>query len=175
MKKYLLILVVTLFGTMIASGQNDKKEVIEVESMIKSLVKTKNSYNYAESIVRWSNHYNIDSMLVVALIMTESSFRQDLKSYTGDIGLGQVNPRIWKKEFKRLGRAKLDIKKLSKNYDYNIHKTVEILSILKDNSLNWIGKYHSKTPSLRSKYFNRISSKLDVVLTNKATIIAALD
>lgn len=46
----------------------------------------------AESILTFSNHYQVDFRLVTGVIAVESSFRTDAISKSGAIGLGQLKP-----------------------------------------------------------------------------------
>lgn len=127
----------------------------------------------ARSIHKYCLMYKIDSKLVLGLIMTESSFNQKAVSSTQDYGIGQINYKIWSKEFKRLNREPLDLKRLKTDSDYAIKRTVEILSILRDSKdPYWIGKYHSKTAKLKKAYYNRIVKNLSS-LENKKIYVAS--
>lgn len=159
--KNLMILVMVLFSSV---AQAETKDSAEVEGMIKTLTKTSNPQHkaYARSIAKWSKHYGVEPKFVVAVIMTESSFNQKAISKTGDIGLGQINPAVWSVEFKRKYKYRLDTEKLRKDPDYNIQKTAQILAIRKNlQDAHWVGKYHSKTPSLKQAYYGRVSVKLN--------------
>lgn len=115
----------------------------------------------AKSVIKYTKEHNVDYRLVLALFMTESSMNQNAVSNTGDLGIGQINYEIWKIEFARLKKAPLDKAKLQKDTDYAVKRTVEILSILKNNKdKKWIAKYHSKTPSLKKAYYQRINKQM---------------
>ncbi len=47
---------------------------------------------YADTIVEYSNSYNVDSALVASVVNSESSFKNDVKSQKGAIGLMQLMP-----------------------------------------------------------------------------------
>lgn len=161
--KMLIIITVILFGTKSFAKERKTEHVLK---MIEILTESSRpEFNaYAHSIVKWSNKYQIDAKIVVAVIMTESSFISKSKSKTGDLGLGQVNPQVWSAEFLRIYKYRLDTKKLLTDYDYNIQKTVQILALMKNNKdLYWVGKYHSKTPSLKKAYSGRVFTKFDKI------------
>jgi hypothetical protein len=142
----------------VLNNQNGE-EVSTVVQQIEALTgkKSMNYVSYAKSIVKYAHQYQIDTGALTSLIMTESSFNPHAVSKTGDLGLGQINPRTWVPEFKRVFNEKLDPKKLLTSSDYSIQKTAQILGHIKNNKDPfWIGKYHSKTPSLKMAYFNRI-------------------
>lgn len=48
------------------------------------------AYEIAEALIRWSNHYQIDARLVVAILITESDFNPACVSNAGAKGLGQL-------------------------------------------------------------------------------------
>ena len=151
------------------------QSVGQIESMIRVVTgKKKAQYKeYAQSIAAWSKHYKVDPRVVVAIIMTESSFNQSAVSYTGDVGLGQVNPQIWKKEFRRMGE-KLDVPRLSNDYDYNIQKTVQILSLMRSDSDElWIAKYHSNTPIHKIPYYASVTRKMNKISKSNRVVAAA--
>lgn len=115
--------------------------------------------SYAKSIIKYSKQYKVNPSIVVSIIMTESSFSKSALSSTGDIGLVQINPKIWIPEFKRLFNEDLDVKKLATDSDYAIHKMIQILSYHQcDKDPYWFAKYHSKTPSLKKIYAKRVLS-----------------
>jgi len=54
------------------------------------------SNRMAEAILRFSQRYNVDFRLVAGVIAIESSFRSDVVSSSGAIGLGQLKPETAK-------------------------------------------------------------------------------
>ncbi|ALH96735.1 lytic transglycosylase domain-containing protein [Acinetobacter equi] len=52
----------------------------------------------APIIVQSSDKYNLDPLLLAALIRQESSYRPTVVSPAGAVGLTQVMPRFWQKE-----------------------------------------------------------------------------
>lgn len=127
----------------------------------------------AKAILKHSKAYNIDYKIVLALIMTESTFRQGAVSSTGDLGIGQINYKVWSKEFARLKKNPLNKEKLKTDSDYAIKRTVEILAILKcKKDPLWVAKYHSKTPSLKKAYYQRIANQLNKI-SQKDRVLAS--
>lgn len=115
----------------------------------------------AQAVLKYSKAQKIDYRVVLALLMTESSMDQTVVSSTGDLGIGQINYKIWSKEFKRLKKVPLEKARLKTDVDYAIARTVEILAILKNTKDPlWIGKYHSNTPKLKQAYSQRIAKQL---------------
>jgi hypothetical protein len=140
---------------------------------IKVLTEQQNVEAYrpvAKSLLKYTKVHNMDYRVVLALFMTESSMQQNAVSATGDLGIGQINYEIWQEEFLRLKKAPLDKVKLKKDTDYAIKRTVEILSILKNaKDKQWVAKYHSKTPSLKKAYYQRINKQLVKLATADKT------
>lgn len=118
----------------------------------------------AASVLVHSKKKNINPKVVLAILMTESTFNQDAVSATGDYGIGQINPKVWSQEFVRLKKKPLNEARLKSCVDYAISRTVEILSIVKkEEDPFWIGRYHSKTPSLKKLYYGRVQTHLEKI------------
>lgn len=88
--------------------------------------------NISAIITKYSNQFGLDTKLVLALIATESSFRADVVSPTGAIGLGQLlkatardmgvdNPFDPEENVK--GTTKL-LSKLFKQWEGNVERTL---------------------------------------------------
>ena len=115
----------------------------------------------AELIWNASRKHKIEPDILTALFMVESTFDQTKVSKTGDMGIGQINPGIWKEEFLRRGLKPLDVKRLQSDTHYAVDRTAEILSLLKKAGYkNYYGVYHSKTKELRRVYTKRIQKQL---------------
>lgn len=156
------------------SSQAQAKDVKTLKEAMTTMMDDKSYDKYtaiAQSILKHSKTYNVDPMFVVALLRTESSFDQFAVSSTGDLGIGQINPNVWGDEFIRLKRKPLNIERLKKDQDYAIQRTVEILSLIKKESdPKWIGRYHSKTPSLKAAYFEKIQNQINKVTPAAITL-----
>jgi hypothetical protein len=115
----------------------------------------------------WSDHYDVDPELMVALIRIESNFQSGLKACwpapwkgegqtTCDHGLAQIN-QTW------IDKWMLDPEKLVKDDSYNIYVQARILAWIKryyGHEQNWYGRYHSATPSKKALYVNRLEGFL---------------
>ena len=125
---------------------------------------TTRSDELAKKIYVTSRNYSIDPKLILAIIATESNFRNDVVSSSGDFSLGQINVKIWNKEFKRLGIDSIDKKELQKSEDYALKKMGEILTILKNRHKKedprWYSNYHSRTKKLKTIYSKKIEKHL---------------
>lgn len=124
----------------------------------------------AKTIYRNSVEFKLDPKILIAIIATESNFRNEVISSTGDFSMAQINFKIWNKEFERLGMPKLDMKLLRNNEHYGIYKLARILSILKMRyqkaDQHWYASYHSQTPNLKGIY----KSKLNLHLNSMRTV-----
>lgn len=163
-----LLIILTLVTASVSNAQ--VKPVRDLASKIAVLVGSEDTEHniIAHSVYIHSKANGIDATLVIAILMTESTFNQSAVSSTGDLGIGQINPKVWGAELKRLKRKPLDIKRLKKDMDYAVARTVEILSIVKkDSDPYWVGRYHSKTPSLKKAYFVRVQKQLQKLQANK--------
>jgi soluble lytic murein transglycosylase-like protein len=104
--------------------------------------------------------YKISEDLLIGLVHAESSFKERSVSSTGDIGLGQINPKVWALEFKRL-KIEFNPKRL-KEPKYNLEKTALILTIMKNRYPKdplWYARYHSSTTEFKNKYARNIYSR----------------
>lgn len=120
-----------------------------------------NNKDIAKLIWIASNKHKVETEVLLALFMVESTFTQNKISKTGDMGIGQINPGIWKEEFLRRGLKSLDVARLQSDTQYAVDRTAEILSLLKKAGYkNYYGVYHSKTKELRKIYTKRIHKQL---------------
>lgn len=74
-----------------AQKANVLKELIISENQALS---THLSYNISEHILELSSQYDIDPLLILAVIKTESNFQPHVVSYAGAVGLMQVMPIV---------------------------------------------------------------------------------
>jgi len=146
------------------------KGVAAIERMIASVekrVEPGRRNRLARAIYKHSQDNRIDPKIIVAIIDTESDFRNHVVSHTGDYSLTQINPRIWNRELKRLGKEQISIKELKKDETYAIERTAEILSIIKKNykkrDRKWYARYHSKTKRLKYRYFRKLQKKIKLM------------
>lgn len=123
----------------------------------------------AKIVYRNSVEFKLDPKILIAIIATESNFRNEMISSTGDFSMAQINFKIWNKEFQRLGLPRLDMKLLKHNEHYGIYKLAKILSILKTRyqkaDQHWYASYHSQTPNLKGIYRNKLNFHLNSMKT----------
>ena len=121
----------------------------------------------AALIDRWAQHYDVEPEVMVALVAHESKFRSGIKAcwphakkpgvITCDHGLAQIN-EAWIRQWK------LDENKLQYDDSYNLRVQARILASIKKEygyEPEWYGRYHSKTPSKKRRYLDKIRPILD--------------
>lgn len=144
-----------------------RHEINTISKMIKSVqpdLKNQKRNELAASLYYTSKKYRVDPKIMIAIISTESSFRNHVVSSTGDLSLAQINTVVWDKEFARLGMAKINTKLLKKNEEYALGKMATILSILKERHARkdskWYAIYHSKTKKYKDLYDSKVQTRL---------------
>lgn len=170
-----LISLIMLLSTISTAQAQSVEQVMKDIAVLTESSDVEKYRTASVAIVKYSKQYKVEYRYVLALIMTESSFNQKAVSNTGDYGIGQINYKIWSKEFERLKKKPLDHKRLKTDVEYAIHRTVEILAFLKcQKDPHWVAKYHSKTPSLKKAYFQRIQNQLQKIASKskKEVLIA---
>jgi soluble lytic murein transglycosylase-like protein len=99
----------------------------------------KKSQNALSIIIKKAaQKHKLEPELLSCLIFTESSYRVNSVSNTGDYGLGQINIRTWKH---------FDKQQLLSNERYSANAAAEILSFYQqllrpDNSRTWVCGYN---------------------------------
>lgn len=129
--------------------------------------------NHATEVSRivseYSQNYNIDEDLVLAILYQESTFRKNPRKChiskeicVTDIGIAQINYRVWKKYFKDLDR-----KALIFDLEYNLFIAFEILNYYKHKyekrDKDWFCRYHSATPEFKKPYCRKIRRNLKII------------
>jgi len=143
----------------------NKQEVISaIEEIIQPYVKeSEKVQKIAESIFEASQNRKVDYLLFLSILKVETTtFNQQAVSSTGDISIAQIKPEVWTQEFDRLGKEPLDIKRLKKDAAYSIDRMGEILEIqngYKKKDPLWYARYHSKTPSKKLKYAQKVQKE----------------
>lgn len=112
--------------------------------------------------------YKVEPQIMVALIDTESDFKYDKISTTGDLSLAQVNVDVWNVEFKRMKQPLIDTEKLtSEDQSYAMEVMANILSILKKRHLEkdrrWYARYHSNTKRYKNDYLKKIEVRMKLL------------
>lgn len=171
MKK--LIFIITLATSFTAKAQ----EINEVRSYIKTLAgEVSQEKEIAQAVVMTAQKYHIDAKVLVSLLMVESTFNHQAVSRTGDLGISQINPKVWATEFSRRKLKPLDVTLLKSDLNYAIDRTGQILSLFKKAGYkHYYGVYHSKTPSLRKAYTARIQKQLSRINNVEKQVILAFN
>jgi hypothetical protein len=149
-------------------------EADEIYSQIKSLPNMSDKSDddaflmeISQQIREVSEATGIDYKVFLSIIKTESSFKQDSVSSTGDFSLAQINFKKWDAEFRRLNLNPIDFAKLKTDHGYSIELMGQILKILKKRHKSdnyWFARYHSSTPHLKAAYaskLKRVISRLE--------------
>ena len=172
LKLTILLLTMSMFSTAAISKSLTKKEVVKyntamIARMIKVVqpdLKVKKRNQLARALFNTSKKFAVDPKIMIAIISTESSFRNHVVSSTGDLSLAQINTAVWDKEFARLGLDKLNRKLLKKDEVYALNKMGKILSILKQRHASkdskWYACYHSKTKKYKDLYDSKVQTRL---------------
>lgn len=136
-----------------------------VEVMIKQI--NPQGVRYAAIINKVAKKYNLPPEIMISIISVESSFRNNKVSKTGDIGLAQVNPSVWSKEFKRR-KIPFHPEKLT-DPAYNIETMGKILSIIRNtpNDPIWYALYHSGTEINKIFYAHKVFTRYQKIIGSK--------
>jgi hypothetical protein len=178
MKKHLLttlVLCLSLFSNAVWPKSHNAKDTIRnevnvISKMIKAVqpnldLEARNRIAY--SLYATTKKYNVDPKIMIAIIGTESDFRNEKVSSTGDLSLAQINPVVWNKEFERMGMDKLNQKRLKKDEVYALSKMAEILTILKvrhaKKDAKWFARYHSHTKKYKHQYSVKVEKRLRMI------------
>lgn len=154
----------------LSSAEAVRNQVNTISKMIKALqpeLDKTNRNRIAYSLYLTTKRYKIDPKLMIAIIGTESDFRNEMISTTGDLSMAQINAKVWNKEFTRIGRASLNPKRLKKDEGYALSKMAEILIILKERHAKkddkWFARYHSQTKKFKNLYSAKVEKRLRII------------
>lgn len=120
---------------------------------------------YAESIRRYSVEYGVEWQVAVVIFKQESNFDYKAVNWkTRDFGLGQLH-------YKTIEANQVDLGQLLSDPDYAVGQTFKILGELKRkygkidhrNGRRWYTRYHSFTPSHRTKYRELLAKHMQTV------------
>jgi len=121
----------------------------------------------AAMIAKISRKYNIKPEIFVSIIDTESNFKMDMVSSTGDLSLAQINVDVWNKEFSRMGLPVIDRERVVSDLEYSLSFMAEILSVLKERFAEtdpvWFARYHSNTPKYKNDYYQKLSFRMELI------------
>jgi hypothetical protein len=146
------------------------KDVEKISSMIKVVQPELGKYSrerVACFISEVSNSNKLDSKILVAIIDTESDFKETKISSTGDISIAQINVEIWNKEFTRIKHKPIDTKRLAVDSRYAVKVMGDILTILKsrysESDKVWYARYHSGNEKYKKEYLAKLTKRLQMI------------
>ena len=128
--------------TMISTIVDNEKEKVDTEQF-------DDSYLIKQSVLKWSNHYNVDSMMIFSIISVESNYRINVVSSKGAIGIMQIIPTT-AKYMSDMYNIPYKNKNCLYDYDTNIRIGIAYVSYLSDkfdNDRNKILKAYNAGPS----------------------------
>lgn len=143
---------------------NQPPVIAKMISALKPELSSAEKQDVAMKIHHALNKHKIAPQIVVAIIDTESNFKQDLVSSTGDLSMAQVNVEIWNKEFTRMNLELIDVERVKTDEVYSLEKMAQILEILKNRyakkDRRWYARYHSKTKKHKRVYLAKLESRM---------------
>jgi hypothetical protein len=114
--------------------------------------------------------YKIEPQIMVAIIDTESDFRPDKVSRTGDLSIAQINVEVWNKEFIRIKKAPINKRRVKTDQQYALMRMAEILYLIKKryekSDRRWYARYHSNTYKWKSDYLHKVERRLKMLASS---------
>lgn len=115
--------------------------------------------------------YNIEPQIFVSIIDTESNFKANKISSTGDLSIAQINVDMWNREFTRMNMPLIDKELVQVDLEYAFMKMAEILNIIKlrheKNDSKWYARYHSGTPKFKTAYLRQLDIRLEMMAASE--------
>ena len=97
MKKYIaLFLICFLIGLALSVTINASNKVAEISQLVSSHNSYADSDKIAQVVYEYSNKYEVDRRLVLAIAIQESDFRNDVVGEAQEIGIMQLKPTTGK-------------------------------------------------------------------------------
>lgn len=147
---------------------NEAPLIAQMISIVQPELNTNARNKIANDIFHAIKKYKVEPQIVVALIDTESNFKYNTVSTTGDLSLGQVNVEVWNLEFARLKMPLIKKELLiTEDQSYAMEKMAQILSILKTRHAKkdrrWYARYHSNTTKYKMDYLRKIEIRMKML------------
>lgn len=121
------------------------------------------SYTNLQIILKASETYKLNATKLVQIAYVESRFNHSAlrKNTNGtiDIGMFQINSIHWNTTCREFNVSKLEGNSMCAAKLLSLHK----ISASKDP--NWVGRYHSKTPSRKLIYANKLRMMPPLTIT----------
>lgn len=152
------------------SFPNDAVVISNMISIVQPELDSVERNNIAMSMSKALKKHKIEPQIMVAIIDTESNFKNDLVSSTGDLSMAQINVDVWNKEFARLGKPRIDTARLKKDQVYAMTRMAEILKILKQRfeykDRRWYARYHSGTRQYKTIYQQKLDVRMKMLASS---------
>ncbi|NEP81653.1 MAG: transglycosylase SLT domain-containing protein [Okeania sp. SIO3B3] len=111
-------------------------------------------FPYLETIVKWSNKRELNTVLVTALIRQESRFMPKIKSVVGATGLMQVMPETGKEAAKKINLTNYDLENVNDNVNLGTYYLDFTHKEYKNNSMLAVASYNAG-PNAVSSWLRR--------------------
>jgi soluble lytic murein transglycosylase-like protein len=139
----------------IASAPRYERDVVRVASLIAGEIDSRESldlFSLSRHIVALSHYYNLDPLLVLAIVKVESQFKPDARSFAGAIGLMQVMPIVLREVGDEIAvRKREDLYDPYKNLHLGIHYLTFLLEKYDHNLQNALVAYNLGPSALDSR------------------------
>jgi len=149
---------------------NDAIVISNMISIVQPELESEEREAIAASMSKALAKHKVEPQIMVAIIDTESNFKNDLVSSTGDLSMAQINCDVWNREFVRLGREPIHTDQLKKDQVYAMTKMAEILKILKKRfeykDRKWYARYHSGTRQYKTEYLHKLDIRLKMLASS---------
>lgn len=150
---------------------NEAFIIANMIAVVQPELRSKERDTIAEYISIASKKFNIEPQIIVSIIDTESNFKADVVSNTGDYSLAQINVNMWNREFTRMKMPLMSQEHIESDTRYAITKMAEILSIIKKRhekrDPKWYARYHSNTGKYKNDYISKLQMRMKMLATSK--------
>ncbi len=111
-------------------------------------------FPYLETIVKWSNKRELNTVLVTALIRQESRFMPKIKSVVGATGLMQIMPETGEEAAKKINLVSYDLENVNDNVNLGTYYFDFTHKEYKNNSMLAVASYNAG-PNAVSSWLKR--------------------
>lgn len=148
---------------------NDDTKIKKIQKMQKIATYISNTYDIpmknAEKIVyttfEESNKKNLEPMLVLSLIESESGFKQHVRSSVGAVGLTQVMPKYHQEKIAALKKSEgTDIFSITGNIKVGTQILREYINLAGGNLQKALQMYNGSAGDVKKKYSSKIMLKM---------------
>lgn len=127
------------------SKREKPEEIVEYKALKEKPTywQTLYPFPYLETIVKWSNKRELNTVLVTALIRQESRFMPKIKSVVGATGLMQVMPKTGEETAKKINLVSYDLENVNDNVNLGTHYLDLTHKEYKNNSMLAVASYNA--------------------------------